>query len=107
MTLQLLHSEFPYWWGKFDFLFYQCNVFLYIAVEVVLPAGLPFDIYERSGKMLENEGFYVPANCEFVWPPGEFRNAFLDSREHIFLFACAPWGVITTCPGRYTVVIGK
>jgi hypothetical protein len=26
MTLQLLHSEFPYIWGKFDFLFYQCIV---------------------------------------------------------------------------------
>ncbi len=24
MTLQLLHSEFPYIWGKFYFLFYQC-----------------------------------------------------------------------------------
>ncbi len=24
MTLQLIHSEFPYIWGKFDFLFYQC-----------------------------------------------------------------------------------
>ncbi len=23
MTLQLLRSEFPYIWGKFDFLFYQ------------------------------------------------------------------------------------
>ncbi len=26
MTLQLLHSEFPYIWEKFDFLFYQCDV---------------------------------------------------------------------------------
>jgi hypothetical protein len=26
MTLQLLHYEFPYIWGKFDFLFYQCNL---------------------------------------------------------------------------------
>ncbi len=26
MTLQLLHSEFPYIGGKFDFLFYQCRV---------------------------------------------------------------------------------
>ncbi len=26
MTLQLLHSEFPHIWGKFDFLFYQCIV---------------------------------------------------------------------------------
>ncbi len=25
MTLQLLHSEFPYIWGKTDFLFYQCS----------------------------------------------------------------------------------
>ncbi len=25
MTLQLLHSEFPYIWGKLDFLFYQCT----------------------------------------------------------------------------------
>ncbi len=24
MSLQLLHSEFPYIWGKFSFLFYQC-----------------------------------------------------------------------------------
>jgi hypothetical protein len=27
MTLQLLHSEFPYILGKFDFLFYQCTVY--------------------------------------------------------------------------------
>ncbi len=26
LTLQLLHSEFPYIWGKFDFLFYQCRL---------------------------------------------------------------------------------
>jgi len=25
MTLQQLHSEFPYIWGKFYFIFYQCN----------------------------------------------------------------------------------
>ncbi len=28
MTLQLLHSEFPYIGGKFDFLFYQCTCFV-------------------------------------------------------------------------------
>ncbi len=28
MTLQLLHSEFPYIGGKFDFIFYQCGSFL-------------------------------------------------------------------------------
>ncbi len=26
MTLQLLHSKFPYIWGKFYFLFYQCRI---------------------------------------------------------------------------------
>ncbi len=25
MILQLLHFEFPYIWGKFDFIFYQCS----------------------------------------------------------------------------------
>ncbi len=30
MTLQLLHSEVPYIWGKFDILFYQC-VFLTLS----------------------------------------------------------------------------
>ncbi len=29
MTLQLLHSEFPYI-GKFDFLFYQCTCILHL-----------------------------------------------------------------------------
>ncbi len=29
MTLQLLHSEFPYIWGKFDFLFYQCMLLVF------------------------------------------------------------------------------
>ncbi len=29
MTLQLLHSEFPYIWGKFDFIFYQCTLVLH------------------------------------------------------------------------------
>jgi hypothetical protein len=28
MTLQLLHSDFPYIWGKFSFLFYQCTLFV-------------------------------------------------------------------------------
>ncbi len=31
MTLQLLHSQFPYIWGKFYFLFYQCSLKLTAA----------------------------------------------------------------------------
>ncbi len=30
MTLQLLHSEFPDIWRKFDFLFYQCNLLKHV-----------------------------------------------------------------------------
>jgi hypothetical protein len=33
MTLQLLHSEFPYIWGKISFLFYQCTVHLRIGLD--------------------------------------------------------------------------
>ncbi len=33
ITLQLLHSEFPYTLGKFDFLFYQCNIYIIHAGE--------------------------------------------------------------------------
>jgi hypothetical protein len=31
--LQLLHSEFPYLWGKFDFLFYQCDALSTFSFE--------------------------------------------------------------------------
>jgi hypothetical protein len=37
MTLQLLHSEFPYIWGKFDFLFYQCSCYS-ISRSLQVPA---------------------------------------------------------------------
>ncbi len=40
MTLQLLHSEFPYIWGKFDFLFYQCGQLYCISAF--------FYLYERD-----------------------------------------------------------
>ena len=33
ITLQLLHSEFSYLWGKFSFLFYQCRPWVYAQVS--------------------------------------------------------------------------
>ncbi len=76
-----------------------------------LDKGLSLILMKDRVKMLEHDWFYVlvPANCEAVWPPGEFHNAFLDSREHIFLFACSPWGVLTTCPWALycSVVVGE
>jgi hypothetical protein len=35
MTLQLLHSEFPYIWRKFDILFYQCVVQCFAEVLIL------------------------------------------------------------------------
>ncbi len=49
MTPQLLHSEFPYMWGKFDFLFNQCSVPNFVAggnrmINTVMEAakGVPY-----------------------------------------------------------------
>jgi hypothetical protein len=36
MTLNLLHSEFPYIRGKFDFLFYQCTVYDKLSALVIV-----------------------------------------------------------------------
>jgi hypothetical protein len=51
MTLQLLHSEFPYIWESFDFLFYQCSLErLSINVATVL------DSKPASSDTVESEG---------------------------------------------------
>jgi hypothetical protein len=44
-TLKLLHSEFPYMWGKFYFIFYQCSFADWSSV-VVLRAGKDSRLYE-------------------------------------------------------------
>jgi hypothetical protein len=55
MTLQLLHSEFPYLLGKFDFLFYQCRKPANVVVVGVTSSscfGLTglFTIWRRLGR---------------------------------------------------------
>ncbi len=75
MTLQLLHSEFPYIWGKFYFLFYQCTVhsvqyfsLLYIFIKktqnlllfLIYPLGLL--ILSVFGKSLP--GDFVGKMCK-------------------------------------------
>jgi hypothetical protein len=46
MTLQLLHSKFPYIRGKFDFLFFQCM----LRLQHKLPAAV------GTGSVAEGEG---------------------------------------------------
>jgi hypothetical protein len=45
MTLQLIHSEFSYIWGKFDFLFYQCKLSVCVSQEVG-GCGSPLNLQE-------------------------------------------------------------
>ncbi len=47
MTLRLLHSEFPYLWGKFDFLFYQC----WMLSRTPMVNRIPFRIPVRVSKI--------------------------------------------------------
>jgi hypothetical protein len=49
MTLQLLHSEFPYILGKLDFLFYQC-----IRVKDPVRVEVPIRLKEPGGQFIMN-----------------------------------------------------
>jgi hypothetical protein len=64
MTLQLFLSEFPYKWGKFDFLFY--SVLVYIDdVLVILPVDWLLKCKSSSqGKQEANKN-------NFVYPPNQ------------------------------------
>ncbi len=58
MTLQLLHSGFPYIWGKFDFLFYQCTQHnLDYVWWFYPPFGKKWTIQECIVSMLRNTGW--------------------------------------------------
>ncbi len=56
MTLQLPHYEFPYIWGKFDFLFYQCISDLVSSIIVASTTSLEKSV--RSGSW-EGRFFYI------------------------------------------------
>ncbi len=70
MTLQLLHSEFPYIWEKFDFLFYQCTQSPILIVSVT------------SGTFSIRIGLYLPL-CIRLKNKGEetIQDRALDKEE--------------------------
>ncbi len=75
MTLQLLHSEFPYIWGKFDILFYHCSnhrVNIYLGSCVMLHS------------LAETQQPHIPPHL------GSFTRALLVSqdRRHLFVTPC-------------------
>ncbi len=71
MTLQLLHSEFPYVWGKFDFIYNQCTEQLKKTCFTLFAKAISYRIQTYNKKILENHVFrccrllmktkYVPA----------------------------------------------
>jgi hypothetical protein len=71
MTFQLLHSEFPYIWRKFDFLFYQCvNALLFCLIAGQLT--VLFSSMEYRARICKP--FKKPRNRFLAW-----QNRFLAS----------------------------
>jgi hypothetical protein len=70
MTLQLLHSEFPYKLGKFDFLFYQCTD----VAQRLIQTTLVFRQY--NGQILP-----YPSNCENLIATNELLNSLLPAKQ--------------------------
>ncbi len=68
MTLQLLHSEFPYIWGKLDFLFYQCILTLYGIAELTYGSLLVIRIlwYNSCKKCLAVKAYASWTNVNFT-----------------------------------------
>ncbi len=65
MTLQLLNSEFPYTWGKFNFIFYQC------AFQT-----LPYSALQRKSQFMycysgNSAAIYRDPGEVFIFPPVE------------------------------------
>ncbi len=56
LPLQLLHSEFPYIWGKLDFLFYQCRINFHLSkfVEVWSTLDPPYTVHETDQIFIRN-----------------------------------------------------
>ena len=66
MTLQLLHSEFPYIRGKFDYLFYQCNYLFQIRMRTHEHYVLVNSKYKRHViKTYQETGVVVSINLKF------------------------------------------
>ncbi len=65
MTLQLLHSEFPYVSGKFDFLFYQC-------------VACPFYLGRARSEAVDNVG--AGLGTQHTVPDGRHRK--VQQEEH-------------------------
>ncbi len=62
MTLQLLHSKFPYIWGKFSFLFYQCTLQLSWQIYILKITVLYYILKNmRSNKIINKSN----PNCNF------------------------------------------
>ncbi len=94
MTLQLLHSEFPYIWGKFDFLFYQCTLnFNFLSFGCKQRGLLKYEMI-LTRELLEHDWFI---------PKGIWR--ILDSKALVDFFhrqiSCLTGSTINTTTHKY------
>ncbi len=65
MTLQLLHSEFPYIWGKLNFVFHQCTVHTSVFIFC----------------LVSQYNWIVPEDQELWEVPAERSDSFRESSE--------------------------
>ncbi len=92
MTLQLLHYEFPYIWGKFDFLFYQCGErAFYCYGESLLQQAVSSDSFRQEEKINVPGALWAPVlQRGYYWVQKKGGSPFSENRD---FFASSRWKI--------------
>ncbi len=100
MALQPLHSEFPYIWGKFSFLFYQCMIGGNFKLFFFTREGVREDphVGDPAASAVHGEG---QSDC--VWFSGDLW--LVEILSCFYLWRCARrsprWGPSCECCRRW------
>ncbi len=123
MTLQLLHSKFPYLWGKFYFIFYQWNnfhclhalvsircavvfIFFFFWISEFTIYSLSFSLFSLTSlaSFLHFYFFYFIFSLSFIF--GSISSIYLyislsgnPSIYLILLISVSLWGNVCVCVG--------
>ncbi len=91
MTLQLLHSELPFIWGKFDFLFYQCNMRAQTMFEFWINCNSSQCSHQRTERPFQGE--YPPPPTSFTPLPPPPRPPSTYVKHPIKSFKLFNWRI--------------
>ncbi len=108
MTLQLLHSEFPYTWGKFYFIFYQCTLawMLWLAATstTLLRAGW------ETPRLTSRPWFMSIISCTLLqisWFPFKQMSYLKEQCHEIFAADFFPWTIFLEAPENNIRVVSS